>query len=85
MGNVDVWTRPISPAGSWAFAFVNHGSGGGPQIVKVALKSLGLTSTGGYNVTEAFDGRPYGKLLPGGFVTAAVNPSGVFLAVAVRL
>ena len=30
IGNVDVWTRPILPNGSLAFAFLNFGTGGTP-------------------------------------------------------
>ena len=46
---------------------------------------MGLTSSEGYNVTELFDGKELGKLLPSQNLTAYVNPTGVFMVKATIL
>lgn len=80
-----MWKREISPAGSIAFAFVFTGDGT-PQKISVALKTLGLTNSKGYDVTEVFDGVHIGQFQPDQTVSALVNPSGgIFLATATPL
>lgn len=84
-GDVQVWTRPVTPVGSVAFALVNFGYRGTPTRVSVTIRSLGLTFSGGYNITDLFDGRHLGIFKPSETFTTMVNPSGVFLAAATPL
>lgn len=81
---MQIWKRPMSPSGSIAFAYIYTGDGN-PVKISTSLKSLGLTSAQGYNVTEVFDGKQLGKFKPDDSVSAVVNPSGIFIATAVPL
>lgn len=82
-GNLEFWSRPILPQGSFAFAVVNYSSGGGPALINISLSSFAIAFSTGYNVTEAFDGITLGVLKPKSEFKISVNPSGVFMAVAV--
>lgn len=77
VGNVQVWTRPILPQGTMAFAFLNGGTSD-PTKVSIALADLGLKATGGYTITEVFDGTKMGNFKPTDKFTVYVNPTGVF-------
>ena len=77
MGSVQVWTRPLSPVGSMAVAFLNTGFGGGPASVSVKLTDLGMTHAKGYSLMEVFDGKSLGKMLPNATFSCHVNPTGV--------
>ena len=83
-GNIEFWTRPILPAGSSAFAFLNMGTAV-PKKVTAMLSHLGLNNASGYNVTEVFDGKFIGILKPQSVISVMVNPSGVFFGKAVAL
>ena len=83
-GNIEYWTKPITPSGSFAFALLNLGTAT-PTIVTVALSDLGFTSAAGYNVTEVFDGSYIGLFKPSSTLTISVNPSGVFFGQAVAV
>jgi Alpha galactosidase A C-terminal beta sandwich domain len=83
-GSIQIWTRPILPTGSWAFAFLNTGTAV-PSSVSVLLSDLGFTDPAGYNVTEVFDGLSFGSLKPDGLLKVSVNPTGVFFGKAVKL
>ncbi|XP_076446682.1 alpha-N-acetylgalactosaminidase-like [Babylonia areolata] len=80
-GNIELWVRPISPAGTFAIAVVNYSQGGGPNRVQLSLASFGLKGSK-YNVTEVFDGKSVGVFSLTDKMTISVNPSGVFFAVA---
>lgn len=82
-GEMQVWLRPISPAGSMAIAFLNlRINSGGPVEVDMPFHKLGPTTAAGYNVTEGFTGQFLGIFKPDSTFTAMVNPSGVYLLVA---
>ncbi|KAK7503869.1 hypothetical protein BaRGS_00004992 [Batillaria attramentaria] len=84
-GNLEFWQRQIAPVGSYAIALVNYGSGGGPARLEVSLSNFAINGSGSYNVTEAFDGTSIGVLKPNDKFDVRVNPSGVFLAIAVKM
>jgi Alpha galactosidase A C-terminal beta sandwich domain len=81
-GNTEIWTKPITPIGSFAFAFLNLGTAV-PTTVSAILSDFGLHNQSGYNVTEVFDGTYVGLFKPSSPLTVKVNPSGVFFAKAV--
>jgi len=83
-GDVELWTRPILPAGSQAFVVLNLGANV-PQKVAVKLTDLGLNRAAQYNVTEVFDDKFIGTFKPDDELTVVVNPSGVFFGKAVCL
>ncbi|XP_064608971.1 alpha-N-acetylgalactosaminidase-like [Liolophura sinensis] len=82
---VQIWTRPISPKGTFAVAFLNPSEGGMPSTLSVVVDDLGLTNGSGYNVTETFDGVSMGTVKPGQNITISVNPEGVYLFTATPL
>lgn len=84
-GNIQLWTKPILPEGSYAFAALNTGSGGTPDKVSIKLSDLGFNNPSGYNVTEVFDGKSYGLFKPSDYFNCIVNPSGVFFGKATVL
>lgn len=75
--NIEIWTKPITPTGSVAFALLNLNTAT-PTRVSVVLSDLGLLNGSGYNVTEVFDGTYIGLFKPSAKLTVSVNPSGVF-------
>ena len=84
LGNVQIWTRPISPQGSWAFVLLNTGTAV-PAKVSLKVSDLGLVNQSGYNITEVFDGIVIGLKKPSDTLKLSVNPSGVFFAKATKL
>jgi len=74
-----VWTRPITPPGSYAIAAVYSKQQGYPIHVTLPLSAVQLNATQGYNVTEVFDNIPVGFLKPNQNLTYIVNPSGICL------
>lgn len=83
--NFQIWTRPIVPNGSFAVAaiyFVMHGH---PVHVAIPLREIGLNATGGYNITEVFDGKYVGAFKPNQNFTFVVDPSGIYLLKALLL
>ena len=85
VGNIQIWTRPVLPEGSFAFAFLNTGTGGTPQKVSIAVKDLGFTKPSGYNITEVFSGQFLAKRRPNDTFTAEINPTGIFFGKATLL
>lgn len=82
-GYIEIWSRPISPTGSFAVAFLNFGiNTGGPSQVTTSLGKLEMPSPSGYNVTEGFTGQYLGMYKPESKLTVFVNPTGVYLIVA---
>ena len=47
IGDVQIWTKPVMPSGSVAFAFLNTGTGGTPSKVSLKLSDLGLKGSYG--------------------------------------
>ena len=84
-GNVEVWTREVTPVGSLALAVVNKYHSAYPVIVKLTLKDVGFTNPGGYNLTELFDGRAMGVYKPNNILESRINPSGIQLYKATAL
>jgi hypothetical protein len=77
-GDIQIWTRPVTPVGSYAFAILNFGRAM-PSTVSILLSDLGITSSSrSYNVTEVFDDKYIGLFTPTCRLTVRVNPSGVF-------
>lgn len=58
---------------------------GGPLIFSATLESLGLNNTSGYQVTEAFDNKEIGHLLPNDTLKLSVNPTGIQIVLALPL
>jgi len=82
LGQIQLWTRPIEPNGSWAFVAFNS-AGGVPSVVTVKLSDLGMQNPAGYDVTEVFDGVDIGIKKPSDELKVSVNPTGVFFGKAV--
>ncbi|CAC5379335.1 unnamed protein product [Mytilus coruscus] len=76
--DIQEWTRPIMPKGSVAIGILNTGEGGTGAKVKVLCSDLGLTSPGGYSITEEFTGTVVGSFKPQQYLNVTVVPSGVF-------
>lgn len=74
-GHVDIWTRPITPPGSFAFVFMNFATDS-PVRVSILLSDLGMTNAGGYNISEVFDGTYLGMFKPSSRLNVTVYPSG---------
>ncbi|XP_045204133.2 alpha-N-acetylgalactosaminidase-like [Mercenaria mercenaria] len=84
---LDVWLRPLRSkyfrAGSYAVAVVNYIDHSGPVQFSSSLQDLGMHITAGYKVTEAFEGKDMGKLLPEDLLMFKVNPTGIFIVTVV--
>lgn len=85
MNQIQIWFRPVMPKGSAAFAVLYTGSYGTPEKLSLKCETLGMVGSGGYNVTEVFDGRYVGMFKSTDNINITVNPSGVFLGKAVYL
>jgi len=84
LGQIQFWTRPIEPDGSWAFVVFNS-AGAMPSRVTAKLSHLGMQNPAGYNVTEVFDGVSLGVMNPDDVLKVSVNPTGVFFGKAIVL
>ncbi|XP_046575091.1 alpha-N-acetylgalactosaminidase-like [Haliotis rubra] len=82
VGNIEIWSRPLSPVGKFAIAILNLGDGGCAAIVNTTLSYVGLTNQAGYTVTEGFTGAAVGKFSLTDHFVSKVNPSGIQLYVA---
>ncbi|XP_066976535.1 alpha-N-acetylgalactosaminidase-like [Macrobrachium rosenbergii] len=80
-GNIEIWTRPVTPTSgdeySYAVVVFNQGNGGGPSNVTLSLKSLGMTHSAGYLVSDLYEHEDIGKFTPDQHFYVKVNPSGV--------
>ncbi|WAQ98162.1 AGAL-like protein [Mya arenaria] len=76
--NVEVWSRPISPVGSFAIAFLQLANHGDPTPVSVTGRDIGLTASG-YMFMDGFNNQPMGTYGPDSPVKVVVNPNGVVL------
>jgi len=73
-----IWTRPITPPGSYAIAAVYSKQQGYPIHVTLPLSAIHLNASHGYKITEVFDNKPVGYLKAGQNLTYIVNPSGIY-------
>ena len=60
-------------------AVLRHDDYGMPFPFTTTPYNLGLKNKAGYKVTEAFDGKEMGKLLPQDKLRFQVNTSGIFI------
>lgn len=81
--NVEVWSKPILPAGSFAIAFLQLSNHGDPTLVSVFGRDIGLSNQGGYNVIDGFTGDSVMSAGPDVKLKIVVNPNGVVLFKAV--
>lgn len=82
-GNLQVWRKPISPVGCYAFAYLNTGEDGEPKKVSATLSYLGFNNGNKYNITDVFSGQSLGVFSIGDTFSAWVNPTGIFFGKAV--
>jgi len=82
---VHIWTRPVTPDGSYAVAAVYSKQQGYPIHVTIQLSAIELTAPHGYNITEVFDNVYVGHMKPNQNLTFFVNPSGIRLLRATRV
>ena len=78
-GKLQVWTKPVTPEGSFAIATIYMKQQGFPIKSSARLRDIGLTSVRGYKITEVFDGHHLGLFKPNQNLTCVVNPSGIVL------
>lgn len=85
-GNIDVWTRPISPVvnGKYSYAvlFFNRNTLGGPASISVQLNKVGLNNNDCYSVYDVSNPSSKTKLCSKDQLKAKVNPSGATMFVA---
>lgn len=86
-GNIEIWTRPISPIGkdgkpSYAVLFFNRNTLGGATNVTVTLNSIGLDSADCYKTYDVFSRGHLVKYCPKDNFTARINPSGATMIIA---
>lgn len=81
-GDIQVWTRPLLPEGTFGFAFLSTGDET-PQRFSIKLSALNFLNPKGYKISEVFSGREIGYFEPDDPFTVDVNPSGVFFGKAV--
>ncbi|XP_005108742.1 alpha-N-acetylgalactosaminidase [Aplysia californica] len=60
VSNIQVWTRPVLPAGSYALAILNENDGGSGTTVKFYLSNLAISSKSSFKLTEIFQGKDMG-------------------------
>jgi len=82
VGSIQIWTRPILPSGSFAFAFMNTGTST-PAQVSITLADLGMKGSGAYAINEVFDNTALGTFKSSDNFKVYVNPTGVFFGRAV--
>lgn len=80
---IEIWTRPINPTigddHSYAVAIVSRRDDGTPYQVTVTPRKLDMTYSGGYKITDLYDGVFLGDFDPDGEFSVMVNPSGVVM------
>jgi len=84
LGTIQIWTKSILPQGSFAFVLLNTDIPA-PSRFSISLTDLGMTSAGGYNITEVFDQQYVGVFKPTDIFTTTINPGGVFFGEAKKL
>lgn len=85
IGQVHIWTRPITPEGSYAFVLLNLANDVPTKVTVKLVTHLLLGNSNGYNVTEVFENKPVGTFKPESTLTVTVNPNGVFFGKAIAL
>jgi len=84
-GDFEMWTKPISPPGTYAFAFLNFANAMPGLVTAHLAVDLMFNNANGYNITEVFDGTYIGVFKPTDNLSVMVNPNGVFFGKAVPL
>ncbi|CAC5414187.1 NAGA [Mytilus coruscus] len=84
-GDVEGWLRPLSPTGKYAVGILNSNTFGWLQYVNKTLSDFGLTNQKGYKLTEVFTGKKYGTYKISDRLILKMEPTSLFLAVAVPL
>ncbi|KAH9496010.1 hypothetical protein Btru_014898 [Bulinus truncatus] len=79
-GGIQIWLRPVLPAGSYAMAILNLNNGGYPSTVSVSLAKLGVTGNDHYYLNEVFSGLYLGGFNVNDSYTVKVDVSSVFFA-----
>ena len=74
--------KPLQGA-RFAVAVLQYNNYGGPLVYASTLQSLGLNNTQGYQITEAFDNKHMGNLMPHDILKLTVNPTGIQIVVAI--
>lgn len=79
-----MWTKPLQKK-SYALAVLNGDNKGTPTKMSLTFGETKFDFSGvyAYNVTEAFDGKPLGIFSAKEKLQVTINPTGIFLAVAV--
>ncbi|ESO93810.1 hypothetical protein LOTGIDRAFT_209340 [Lottia gigantea] len=83
VNDYEIWVRPLAKS-NYAFAAINL-SGSSPSNVSLPLAKYGLTSTGGYLITEGFTGDKVVVYKPHQMFTTKVNPDDVSFYKATKL
>ncbi|TGZ65194.1 hypothetical protein CRM22_005966 [Opisthorchis felineus] len=81
---VQLWTRQLADqSNTWAIAFMNPVSGGGPKAISVALKDMQLESPPlepiFFDLTDVFTGEVFGSVQLNEMFTVRVNPTGIVM------
>jgi len=80
-GKVTVWTKSITPEGSYAIAVLNENSAFHGEMVKFKLSDIGITLSGGsLKMTEIFEGTDMGVVTTDTVISVKVDVSSVFFA-----
>lgn len=82
---VQLWTRQLArEPNTWAIAFLNPHSGGGPTHLPITLKELDINSPSQwldantqFTLTDVFDGSVFGVVKADERFTVYVNPTGI--------
>lgn len=79
---IQVWSRPVSPPGSFAIAFLQLENPGLITRISVIAQDIGLTNEDGYTVTDGFSGEDLGSLTPEMLCHVKIKPNSVEVIVA---
>ncbi|KAK6976707.1 alpha-N-acetylgalactosaminidase [Biomphalaria glabrata] len=75
---IQIWLRPVVPAGSYAFAILNLNDGGYASSVSFSLAGLGVPGNDHYYLNEVFSGLYLGGYNVNDTFTVKVDVSSVF-------
>jgi len=76
---IHIWTRPVTPGGSFAVAFLNTQESGYPQKLHITLADIHIKENVYYDVIEVFENTFLGYYKPDTPLSISVNPTGVYL------
>ncbi|ESO90697.1 hypothetical protein LOTGIDRAFT_178842 [Lottia gigantea] len=79
-GSIEIWTRPLTPPGQMATAFLNTGYHGVPRKLTVTGVELGLQNYVKYNIYDAFNrNKIYDSVIVSDNFTVIINPTGIVM------